>query len=78
MFVTGYDEANRAYLRWYESDPEKSGKQILKFISFFWEDGGKSSHSKPREGSKPIISTKFSAHGFEVSVLTRNSLLSTV
>ena len=47
MFVTGYDEANRAYLRWYESDPEKSGKQTLTFISFSWEDGGKSSHSKP-------------------------------
>lgn len=61
MFVTGYDEANRAYLRLYESDPEKSGKQTLKFISFFWEGGGKSSHSKPREGSKPIIKVPNSA-----------------
>ena len=47
MFVTGYDEANRADLGWQQSHSEKSGKQALKFISFSWKDGGKSSHSKP-------------------------------
>ena len=41
MFVTGYDEANRADLGWQQSHPEKSRKQALKFISFSWKDGGK-------------------------------------
>ena len=69
MFVTGYDEANRADLGWQQSHPEKSGKQALKFISF---------SVKGRAGRVHILnqslSTKFCAHGFEVSVLTRNSL----
>ena len=69
MFVTGYDEANRADLGWQQSHPEKSGKQALKFISF---------SEKGRAGRVHILnqslSTKFCAHGFEVSVLTRNSL----
>ena len=73
MFVTGYDEANRADLGWQQSHPEKSGKQALKFISF---------SVKGRAGRVHILnqslSTKFCAHGFEVSVLTRNSLLSAV
>ena len=69
MFVTGYDEANRADLGWQQSHPEKSGKQALKFISF---------SVKGRAGRVHILnqslSTKFCTHGFEVSVLTRNSL----
>ena len=72
MFITGYDEANRADLRWHESDPENTGKQALNSFPSFSGGGGEGTGGRVLNQCKVPNSARTVL--IEVSVLIRNSL----